>query len=281
MGGNDKITGSNGDDTLIGGTGNDKIKGNRGKDKFICLYGRDKILDYDADEGDTIEVSGNFTISVKKRKHSLISHEEGTVFVKKTIPNNLIINSSDSYEISTINPAEISNYLQSAKQSSLPKRPGNIIGTAGDDIIEVQRYSEGNIYFDQLRIGGGSDLLVFNKSPSFGIHRKGGEKIISTKYSLSEFDPLTGDKLLFDSNAFNKYEKVLATASSIEEVFVAAESSTSFIYFDDFLFYNENGSLPGFSIGLAENPAKPFAKFLTFLGLTKNLDSLSRAIEFI
>ncbi len=38
-GGNDKLKGGKGDDTLSGGTGNDKLKGGSGDDTFVYVYG--------------------------------------------------------------------------------------------------------------------------------------------------------------------------------------------------------------------------------------------------
>ena len=287
FGGNDKIIGSNRDDTLSGGLGNDKIKGKKGSDTFICLYGKDIIKDYNSGEGDTVEVSGDFTISAKKKKHSLIRHEEGTVLVKRATPKNIIINNSASPDPTTTVPTDNSKYLELAKQSPLPSKTSffdTITDTNGDDIIDVQRYYADTFLFDVLSLSGGSDALVFNKNPTFEIKSEGNknvEKQSSASYWLSGFDPLTGDKLLFDSNAFTKYDNILTSVNSFEEVYEAAQTSTSFIYHDELLYYNENGLSKGLSINSSDKIDWWDAKFILFDKNNKNLESLSQAIEII
>ena len=281
LGGNDKLNGKKGDDILEGGDGNDKIKGKGGKDLFICLYGRDIVKDYDSDEGDSIQVNGEFIIS-KKKKHSLIEHEGGSVLVKKTNPEDVEVEGGETLESVEPNTSEnTSDYLELAKESSIPRKKGNILGTWEDDIIEVQRYYEQAYIYDIIRIGMGSDLLVFDIPPSYRVNRNGVEKLDSSSYWLSEFDPLTGDKLLFDSAFFNKYDNALATARSIEGVYEIAQSSTSFILYDDILYYNENGSANGLSIDSADEIDWWDAKFILFDRKNANLESLSQAIEFI
>lgn len=58
--GNDKLTGGLGDDTLIGGTGNDVMFGGDGADVFVFGAdgaGFDKVGDFDAFEGDTVQLN--------------------------------------------------------------------------------------------------------------------------------------------------------------------------------------------------------------------------------
>jgi Ca2+-binding RTX toxin-like protein len=282
MDGNDKIFGSNGDDILSGGFGNDKIKGKSGKDLFICLHGKDVIKDYDIDEGDAIQVNGEFSIT-KKKKHTLIEHEGGSVLVKKTNPKYVNVEDSDILESMDPNvPEDNSDYLEQAKQSTIPSKKGNIKGTAGDDIIEVQRYYKDAAYlYDKIKIGSGTDLLVFDKSPSYRIWRNGIEIMGSSDYWLNQFDPLTGDKLLFDSTVYNKYDNILATANTMEEVFDLAQTSTSFIRYNDYLYYNKNGSSQGLDNENAVVIDYFHAKLILFNMNNQNLDSLSQAIEFI
>ncbi|OIQ32226.1 MAG: hypothetical protein BM562_04935 [Alphaproteobacteria bacterium MedPE-SWcel] len=59
--GHDWLSGGNGDDTLDGGAGRDKLRGGNGADVFQFQWGeinRDRIFDFDAGEGDRIEVAG-------------------------------------------------------------------------------------------------------------------------------------------------------------------------------------------------------------------------------
>ena len=60
--GNDTLTGGAGDDTLTGGTGNDTLKGGDGADtlKFAeaGAGNADTILDYNAAQGDKLDLSG-------------------------------------------------------------------------------------------------------------------------------------------------------------------------------------------------------------------------------
>ena len=73
LGGNDRIVGGNGDDTLVGGAGNDVLIGGNGSDTLTGGSGADKFLfndvtapgeaadvitDFNAKEGDVIDLSG-------------------------------------------------------------------------------------------------------------------------------------------------------------------------------------------------------------------------------
>lgn len=67
--GNDNLTGGSGNDTLKGGSGNDNLTGGSGADTFVFTFSYyvpsiDKITDFDADEGDKIQISkGGFGAS--------------------------------------------------------------------------------------------------------------------------------------------------------------------------------------------------------------------------
>ncbi len=56
--GDDILSGGNGDDTLIGGNGNNIFRGGAGADTFVVGFdGIDVIQDFNAEEGDVIEIS--------------------------------------------------------------------------------------------------------------------------------------------------------------------------------------------------------------------------------
>ncbi|HVQ10246.1 MAG TPA: hypothetical protein VMS43_17655 [Allosphingosinicella sp.] len=58
--GDDRLAGRGGDDILSGGTGSDRLEGGRGADLFVfgeVDAGRDVIADFDATEGDRIDLS--------------------------------------------------------------------------------------------------------------------------------------------------------------------------------------------------------------------------------
>ena len=82
--GNDKLIGGNGDDTLNGGNGNDKLIGGKGADKYILSAGKDTFISIRPSEGDVIEIDSSIPYSLESfRKHSMITHDEGSVLVKK------------------------------------------------------------------------------------------------------------------------------------------------------------------------------------------------------
>jgi len=58
--GNDLVRGDAGDNILDGGAGNDRLRGGDGADTFVFRgkFGHDKVLDFDASEGDVIDLSG-------------------------------------------------------------------------------------------------------------------------------------------------------------------------------------------------------------------------------
>jgi serralysin len=65
--GNDQLTGGDGADTLIGGAGGDTMTGGAGADTFVFKFvtestgtgaSRDLILDFNAGEGDRIDLTG-------------------------------------------------------------------------------------------------------------------------------------------------------------------------------------------------------------------------------
>nr|MDJ0745938.1 hypothetical protein [Xenococcaceae cyanobacterium MO_167.B27] len=56
--GDDILSGGNGDDTLIGGNGNNIFRGGAGADTFVVGFdGIDVIEDFNAEEGDVVEIS--------------------------------------------------------------------------------------------------------------------------------------------------------------------------------------------------------------------------------
>ncbi|MDA7966704.1 calcium-binding protein [Ruegeria sp.] len=56
MDGNDILDGGEGDDTLVSGEGNDTLIGGAGADTFVLNGGENTITDFDANEGDRIEI---------------------------------------------------------------------------------------------------------------------------------------------------------------------------------------------------------------------------------
>ncbi len=56
MDGNDILDGGEGDDTLVSGKGNDTLTGGQGKDTFVLNGGENTITDFNADDGDRIEI---------------------------------------------------------------------------------------------------------------------------------------------------------------------------------------------------------------------------------
>jgi Ca2+-binding RTX toxin-like protein len=62
FGGNDTITGGSGNDWLSGGTGTDTLAGGGGADRFVITDVSDIITDYNAAEGDIIDLSAMFTV---------------------------------------------------------------------------------------------------------------------------------------------------------------------------------------------------------------------------
>lgn len=67
--GNDRLAGGNGNDRLVDSTGNDAYSGGEGADTFVFGLtsrqaatngtGRDQIRDFNADEGDTLQITGD------------------------------------------------------------------------------------------------------------------------------------------------------------------------------------------------------------------------------
>ncbi|WP_305848857.1 MULTISPECIES: calcium-binding protein [unclassified Ruegeria] len=56
MDGNDILDGGEGNDTLVSGKGKDTLTGGQGKDTFVLNGGENTITDFDANEGDRIEI---------------------------------------------------------------------------------------------------------------------------------------------------------------------------------------------------------------------------------
>ncbi|WP_193746492.1 hypothetical protein [Ruegeria sp. ANG-R] len=56
LGGNDILDGGEGNDTLVSGEGNDTLTGGAGADTFVLDGGENTITDFDANEGDRIEI---------------------------------------------------------------------------------------------------------------------------------------------------------------------------------------------------------------------------------
>lgn len=58
--GDDTILGGDDADTIAGGAGNDVFNGDGGLDRFVFAdgFGRDRLIDFDADDGEKIDLSG-------------------------------------------------------------------------------------------------------------------------------------------------------------------------------------------------------------------------------
>ncbi len=91
MDGNDILDGGAGDDTLVSGEGNDTLTGGLGKDTFVLNGGENTITDFDANEGDRIEIdldaygmTGWFDLDhrIENGKIVLFSKTTGEVIVR-------------------------------------------------------------------------------------------------------------------------------------------------------------------------------------------------------
>jgi len=88
--GNDKLFGGAGDDRLEGGGGNDLLVGGAGADRFVFNVlsgGRDTIRDFNAAEGDTIQIVG--LLPVNHADVSLLVHN-GSTFLQVTLGDDTI-----------------------------------------------------------------------------------------------------------------------------------------------------------------------------------------------
>lgn len=73
-GGNDVLLGGSGNDTLSGAAGNDTLTGGDGADRFVLLAGEgaDVILDFDAAEGDVVQLQAGTTVTATLGPDGLI-----------------------------------------------------------------------------------------------------------------------------------------------------------------------------------------------------------------
>ena len=84
--GNDTINGGAGNDTIDGGTGNDQLTGGAGADlfRFIKAGGQDTITDFNAAQGDLIDLTGTGITGIQQLQitssgsHSVIGLGDGT-----------------------------------------------------------------------------------------------------------------------------------------------------------------------------------------------------------
>lgn len=277
----------------------------------------DLITDFNPDEGDIIligkhqfqlensidlaEVSGKKSKKAAKKSSSMFVYDlkngnlyfnqnkaekgwgdGGTLVTLEGIPD-ITVENLEIYSASGIIDFTENNYLDLARKSPIPERDGSIRGTDDNDIIDVQRYYSESIIFERVMLEEGSDVLVFDYEPFYKLNNKGGEELQTARFRIDDFDPLSGDGLLFDGDIFNQYDSTLAIANSSKDVRKLLTSATSFI-FDasiNLLYYNANGPKPGLSLdGMDEESNFDWydSSFLSFEESSKNLDHIAAAV---
>lgn len=100
--GNDIIHGGAGKDTLVGGKGNDKLWGNEGNDTFIYETGDGKDIIYGFEDGDLLQITGDFSAKFNKSKNEIafkVGSTTNAITLKEFDATTFNIN-GDSYQIS-------------------------------------------------------------------------------------------------------------------------------------------------------------------------------------
>ncbi|MGD1808772.1 S8 family serine peptidase [Dapis sp. BLCC M126] len=213
---NQTIIGDSGSNILNGGEGNDQLNGRRGDDKLRGNSGDDN-LNGGLGQDTVVGGSGNDIVNGGRGNDKLLG----------TSGNDILLG-----------------------------RPGNdiLLGGTGDDILEGgigRDRLNGGPGNDKLTGGGSIDRFIFNTNKAFQTEDLGIDEI-------TDFSQTQGDIILLNRTTFTAINSESGTGFSIADEFAvvtddeAAKTYDAFIVYNSNngnLFYNPNGSAPGFDNG--------------------------------
>lgn len=118
--GNDILSGGSGDDLFFDGLGDDTLTGGLGMDIFTIQGGSDSIVDYNAVEGDVLDLSELFTIDATKTVSDyLFIGDDGHGHVKVSIMDGNGTATGDSVSIETLDLADLTGATNAALVADL------------------------------------------------------------------------------------------------------------------------------------------------------------------
>lgn len=118
--GNDILSGGSGDDLFFDGLGDDTLTGGLGMDIFTIQGGSDSIVDYNAVEGDVLDLSELFTIDATKTLSDyLFIGDDGHGHVKVSIMDGNGTATGDSVSIETLDLADLTGATNAALVADL------------------------------------------------------------------------------------------------------------------------------------------------------------------
>jgi Ca2+-binding RTX toxin-like protein len=235
--GNDELRGGSGNDTLIGGAGDDTLNGEAGDDQLIGGEGNDVLAGGEGNDT-LIGGDGNDSFSIAGRfDHLVISGGEGVDSLMLFGPSGTVNLEERTFTGTTGSGTPATMSLQSIENVTVfssPSRPANIIGSSADNWLEA---GNGN---DTLAGGAGNDTLVgsaqndtyvFNVAPG----EANADFIEFQKVELPEFTEV--DHIVLDSAVMNELG---ASGRLTDERFFAAAGATGGADEDDRVIYDSD-----------------------------------------
>ncbi|NEO55627.1 MAG: hypothetical protein F6K54_22685 [Okeania sp. SIO3B5] len=248
----------------VGTENNDLISGSEIDDKFFALAG-DDIISVQAGDDEVNGNRGNDVISGGAGNDNLHGGRN-LDYILGDDDNDLIFGDRDS---DTLNGGEGADTIYGGKQNDeIVGEEGNdfISGDLGDDTLSGDR---GN---DTILGQDGNDLITGGEDPDLITGGEGSDTLIFSSSSgerdeITDFSPTQGDLMILDKRTFSAIESESGSSFSIASEFAIvtndelAETANAVIVYNlenGNLFYNPNGSEPGFDSGNS-NPGGIFA----------------------
>lgn len=224
--GNDTVLGGLGDDIIEGGIGDDAVRGDEGADTFLFdpsrEEGDDTVVDFDAEEGDAIELSAAGLVNSgldpsdlsgaaldESEEFSIGSNEDGDVVIDH-LGGSITLNGVEFSEDLSFAGLEDAGLLTISGLIEGTDGPDQLTGTDGDDVInalggdDVIQPLSGD---DTIITGEGRDQIELDPS-----NENEGNDVITDFSAPSALDPTVGDFLSLQSAQMLEADPDLAAA---------------------------------------------------------------------
>lgn len=238
----DVIYGDNNDNVFVSGGGNDELAGRGGADTFVLTGGENTILDFNADEGDKIQVAveaygmtlgtvaydgGTYLVNTQTNK--VIAVLEGVdseqfdrfTSVEFLLPNGEIVQYNSGKE--DFHASVTDDYMIEATGDNKQ----GVWGKKGDDILIASGDHK------MLHGGQGDDVLVMDGFASKVYGGLGADAFIfagdSRASSVRDFDASQGDTLWIDLQAFNlrMVDDLVFTEAANGEIMISSDGTSA------------------------------------------------------
>ena len=266
--GNDSLIGGDGSDTLFGGEGNDTLTGGKGNDLFIYSGGKDVITDYEA--GDKISVGAPITKSSVKGSNVILKTDVGTLTVKNAKNKELALKVTGSAGNDLLTGGEGNSTLVGGEgNDTLTGKTGNdkLYGQNGNDSLiggdgkDTLSGGEGN---DTLTGGKGKDLFIYSGGKDVITDYAAGDRIsIGAAISKSS---VKGSDATFTINSDTLTVK---NGKGKELSFIEADGTARTIIGGAQLFTNSSSAKVTLSSGIEVGDASERTKVIKLTGNAK------------